>query len=150
MRIPIDHYASGEHLYNMMVAPVCEKYGLTHMEFTVAMFLANNTQYDTAAQIVKLRRLTKSHVSVSVRSLLQKGLLTGEYREDNHRTVHLSLTEDTLPIVEEGRLVQEQFFNAIFSGFTEGEKQQMMEFMSRIDENIKSGIREEETKNGKE
>ena len=85
------HYAAGESLYTKTVSPVCEKYGLTYMEFTVLMFLANNPQFDTAAEVVKYRHLTKSHVSMSVRSLQGRGLIRGEYREPNRRTIHLSI-----------------------------------------------------------
>ena len=42
------HCVDVEELYENMVSPVCEKYELTYMEFTVLMFLANNPQYDTA------------------------------------------------------------------------------------------------------
>ena len=38
------HYSANESLYTATVSPVCEKYGLTYMEFTVLMFLANNPQ----------------------------------------------------------------------------------------------------------
>ena len=64
-----DHITDGQNLYERTVMPVCRKFGLTYMEFTVLMFLQNNPQYDTAAQIVKIRRLTKSHVSVTLKSL---------------------------------------------------------------------------------
>ncbi len=141
MQIPIDHYASGEYLYDQMVAPVCQKYGLTHMEFVVLMFLANNPGFDTAAQIVRFRRLTKSHVSLAVRSLLERRLLIGEDGKDDRRTIHLSLTEDAEEIVIAGREVQVQFFDTLFTGFTTEERAQMAEFMNRIDHNIKDHIR---------
>ena len=69
------HCVDVEELYENMVSPVCEKYELTYMEFTVLMFLANNPQYDTATQIVRYRHLAKSHVSVSIRSLQERGLI---------------------------------------------------------------------------
>lgn len=141
MQIPIDHYASGEYLYDRMCAPLCQKYGLTHMEFVVLMFLANNPDFDTAAQIVKYRRLTKSHVSLAVRALLEKNLLIGVDGVDDRRTIHLSLLEDADEIIEAGRQVQKQFFETIFEGFTREERDQMAEFMNRIDENIKNNIR---------
>ena len=53
------HCVDVEELYENMVSPVCEKYELTYMEFTVLMFLANNPQYDTATQIVRYRHLAK-------------------------------------------------------------------------------------------
>lgn len=63
------HCVDMEDLYGKMLAPVCERYGLTYMELTILLFLANNPRYDTATEIVKFRHLTKSHVSLTVRSL---------------------------------------------------------------------------------
>lgn len=140
MKFPVDHYASGEYLYSKMMNPVCDEFGLTHMELTVLMFLANNPCYDTAAIIVKLRRLTKSHVSISIRSLQQQGLLTGEYRDDDHRTIHLMLTKKADPIIHSGRIAQDKFYEALLSGFTEDEKQYLIGFAARIDNNIKHQI----------
>lgn len=140
MQIPADHYASGEYLYEQMTASVCQKYELTRMEFTVLMFLANNPQFDTAAQIVKYRRLTKSHVSLAVRALLGRRLLLGEDGIEDRRTIHLSLTDDAREIVEEGRAVQKHFYETVLAGFTQEELEQIGAFIARIDENIKAHI----------
>ena len=140
MQIPIDHYASGEYLYEQMTAPVCQKYDLTRMEFTVLMFLANNPNYDTAAQIVRYRRLTKSHVSLAVRALLGRGLMLGQDGVDDRRTIHLSLTDDAQEIVEAGREMQKEFYRTVFSGFSQEELEQISSIMTRIDQNIKENI----------
>ena len=66
------HCVDVEEVYASMVLPVCKKYGLTYMEFTVLLFLANNPQYDTATQIIKYRHIAKSHVSISIRSLQER------------------------------------------------------------------------------
>ncbi len=42
---------------------------LTHMEYDILMFLHNNPQHNTAAEIVKVRKSTKSHVSSSLKNL---------------------------------------------------------------------------------
>jgi len=130
------HYAANERLYTATVAPVCEKYGLTYMEFTVLMFLANNPQFDTASDIVRYRHLTKSHVSMSVRSLQDKGLLKGEYHKPNRRTIHLTVLEDADPIVTDGRSAQQNYGSILFSGFDESEYALFVAFMKRIDNNI--------------
>ena len=140
MQLPIDHYASGEYLYDRMCAPVCQQYGLNHIEFVVLMFLANNPGFDTAAQIVKFRRLTKSHVSMAVRSLLERNYLVGIDGVDDRRTIHLSLTEDAMEAVEAGRAVQKQFFKTILQGFTQEERDLIGEFMVRIDHNIRENL----------
>lgn len=143
MKSTFEHYFSGETLYHKMVAPVCEKLGLTYMEFTVLLFLANNPEYDTAAQIVACRHLTKSHVSISVRSLTEKGLLTGSREEKNRRAVHLHLTSAAALPVEEGRRVQQEFYRVIHSGFSPQEEQLLQNMISRIDDNIDGYLKEE-------
>ncbi len=130
------HYAANESLYTATVAPVCEKHGLTYMEFTVLMFLANNPQFDTASDIVKYRHLTKSHVSMSVRSLEEKGLLKGAHHAPNRRTIHLSVLDAADTIVSDGREAQQTFGKILFAGFTDSEFHQLTSFMKRIDENI--------------
>ena len=137
MKIPFEHFASGENLYTRVVAPVCEKHGLTYMEFTIVMFLANNPQFDTASQIVKIRHLTKSHVSVSARALQERGLLHGEYRNHDHRTVHLTLDAAAEPIIRDGRAAQKKFGEIIFEDFSAEERQLLGQYIDRIDENIR-------------
>ena len=134
------HYAANERLYTATVSPVCEKYGLTYMEFTVLMFLANNPRFDTASDIVRYRHLTKSHVSMSVRSLQDKGLLKGEYHEPNRRTIHLTVLEAAEPIITDGRAAQQSYGSILFAGFAESEYAQFVAYMKRIDNNITESL----------
>ena len=83
------------------------------------MFLANNPGYDTAADISKVRRILKSQVSVSVKSLCEKGLLTGTYKDGNKKSVHLSLTAKAKPVVTYGKKEQSDFAAVLFDGFTD-------------------------------
>lgn len=135
------HYAANESLYTTIVSPVCEKYGLTYMEFTVLMFLANNPQFDTASDIVKYRHLTKSHVSMSVRSLEDKGLLKGEHYKPNRKTIHLTVLDAADMIISEGREAQRSFGKILFCGFSDFEYDQLTSFIKRIDENISNHIK---------
>ena len=143
MKTSFEHYFSGETLYNRMVAPVCEKHGLTYMEFTVLLFLANNPEYDTASQVVACRHLTKSHVSISVRSLGEKGLLTGAREEGNRRAIHLQVTPAAEPMIRDGREAQQKFYNVIHSGFSPEEEKLMQNMIARIDQNIDHYLKEE-------
>lgn len=136
MTSPFEHYFAGEALYTRMVLPVCEKHGLTYMEFTVLLFLANNPQYDTAAEIVRCRRLTKSHVSLSVRTLTERGLLAGEYCGADRRSVHLRVLPGAEQIIEDGRAAQRRFGETLLEGFSDAEKAKLAAFMGRIDKNV--------------
>ena len=138
MQFPVfEHIFSGQNLYEQMVMPVCKAHGLTYMEFTVLMFLANNPQYDTAAQIVRLRRLTKSHVSLSVKGLQQRGLLKGVYFPGNKKTLHLHLTDAAAPVVADGRAAQETFGEQLVRGFTKEEVEQLYYLVNKLHENMK-------------
>lgn len=131
------HCVDVEELYKNEVAPVCEKYGLTYMEFTVLMFLANNPQYDTATQIVRYRHLAKSHVSVSIRSLQERGLILGEHKGGNHRTIHLSVAGKATDIIAAGRAAQNKFCEIVFAGFSKEEMEKLQQFTEQVNRNIK-------------
>ena len=66
-----------ENEYSEYRKRIMTKFSLTAAETDILMFLANNPQYDTAADISRIRRIPKSQVSVSVKSLCEKGILTG-------------------------------------------------------------------------
>ncbi len=132
-----EHLFLGQNLYEKSVMPVCKAYGLTYMEFTVLMFLRNNPKYDTAAQLVKIRRLSKSHVSMSVKSLQEKGLVKGIYHPGNQKTLHLQLTEASMPITEAGEAAQKAFGVALVRGFTPEEVSQLQYLTEKLHENMK-------------
>lgn len=132
-----EHIFDGQNLYEQYVMPVCKAHGLTYMEFTVLMFLANNPQYDTAAQIVKIRRLTKSHVSVSVKGLQTRGLVEGHYFPGNQKTLHLRLTDAAKPVIQAGQAAQTAFGEMLVRGFTEEEVAQLQYLVEKIHENMK-------------
>lgn len=143
--IPVfEHIFMGQNLYERTVMPVCRKFGLTYMEFTVLMFLVNNPRCDTAAQIVKIRRLAKSHVSISVKGLQTRGLVKGVYFPGNQKTLHLQITEAAKPVIEAGLAAQREFGTILARGFTPEELDQLMKLTEKIHENMK----QEETKNG--
>lgn len=139
-----DHISDGQDLYQRTVMPVCREFGLTFMEFTVLMFLHNNPQYDTAAQIVRIRRLTKSHVSVSVKGLQERGLVKGIYFPGNQKTLHLQLTEAAAPVVEAGLAAQKEFGDKLIQGFTPDEVEQLWKLTEKLHENMK----QEDERNG--
>ena len=55
--------------YALLTKSVCDKFNLTQMEYAILMFLHNNPQYNTAADIVRERKSTKSHVSTTLNLL---------------------------------------------------------------------------------
>lgn len=88
---PLEQQNAVKTLYSEFVSPVCAKYGLTRIELDILLFLANNTHYDTATDIVEVRFLAKSQVSAAIKNLEARGCLRREYQLENRKTAHLRL-----------------------------------------------------------
>lgn len=132
---PIEFLSDSAKLYQDTVLPVRKKYGLTYMEFGVLMFLYNNPQYNTAAQIVSMRHIPKSHVSISVKSLMEKGLLHGEKCKDK-RAVRLSVTEFAEEIARSGKSAQKNFVDTLYGGFSEAERSAFSALLDKMETNV--------------
>ena len=102
--------------YNRRFEPLLERYGLTRMEMHLLLFLANNPEYDSAAQAVSVRHLSKSQVSTSVDSLARRGFLARRVDEADRRTVRLSLRPDAARAVSEGQEVQRAVVDELLRG----------------------------------
>lgn len=108
-------------IYSKLLAPVCRKWDLTRNALDVLLFLYNNPQYDRASDLVAHRGMTKSHVSLSVSDLENRGLLLRQFDPGDRRTAHLVLTEQGAVIAAEARLRQITFFKQIHDGIPEEE-----------------------------
>ncbi len=116
-----DKHKTITRCYEMLTRSVCDRYKLTQMEYDILMFLYNNPQYNTAADIVKIRKSTKSHVSTSLKFLEDRGLIEKKQSEDNKKHIQIFLLDPAQEIVRTGLNVQKQFMNNMFQGLTEEE-----------------------------
>ncbi len=108
--------------YELLSGEVCDRYGLTQMEYDILMFLHNDPQHNTAAEIVKVRKSTKSHVSTSLKKLEEKGLVERIQSKDNKKHIEIVLLDKAELIVEAGINAQKRFAQNVLSGLTEEEK----------------------------
>lgn len=117
------------HLYMSLFEELQTCYGMTQMEINLLLYLANNPQIDTAAQLVKNGKLSKSQVSTAVDHLVQEEYLQ---RRLEGRRVHLQLMPAALVVVEEGRRRQRAFGDAVLRGISPEERDQLNDLMVRI------------------
>ena len=85
------------------------------------MFLHNNPQYNTAADIVRERKATKSHVSAALKLLEDNGLVMKKQSADNKKRIEIVLLESAQEIIQEGLSVQKEFIKNIFQDLTDEE-----------------------------
>lgn len=128
------------HFYTELFSSVQESYKMTQMEINVLLFLANNPQFDTAAELVNIRRLAKSQVSAAVESLVTRGYLE---RQVDGRRIHLLLTEKATTVISEGHACQKLFSETIFTGVSEEERAQLSALLDRIAQNARNAARQE-------
>lgn len=128
-------------LHSLLFSPICAKYGLTPAEILVLLFLANNCQYDTATAIAAKLKLAKSHVSVSVRNLEERGYLKGNYEGHNRKTIHLQVCDTASNVVADARNMQAQFISILEQGFSEEECAVLQEYLQRITDNMNTYLK---------
>ena len=126
--------------YHHCTRPVCERFELTQAEFDILMFLTNNPEYDTAADIVRIRLLTKSHVSMAIKNLKKRGFLAASFNEHNKKSMHLMILPAAQPAVEAGKAVQKLFQQQRVKDFTAEEKQQYKHIFEKICHNARTGM----------
>ena len=123
-------------LYAQMLVPARKAFGLTQVELDILLFLANNPEYDTASDIVAIRHLAKSNVSVGIRSLEAKGLIHRRADGRDRRVDHLELTAAAQAPVELGQEGQQRFKALLFQGFSAEDRAELERLMGRIQQNI--------------
>lgn len=138
-----EHQSLIKSVYGKCLEPVCAACGLTRMELDILLFLANNPQFDTASDIIEKKRLTKSHVSLSIKSLELRGYLSREYQCGNRKTAHLHLLESASRAVHDGLLAQKRFADVLFLGFSEEDIKSAQQLFARITQNLENFSMEE-------
>ncbi len=135
MDVMIDNLYVTRELYSMLFGPICAKYRLTRAEMLVLLFLSKSSRADTATDIVETFKITKSHVSASVRDLIARGYLESRCDSQNHRKIHLRLRENADAVIQEGHAVQEAFLNVLCRGFSEEDRLAFRSYLQRINHN---------------
>ena len=116
--------------YAALCKPLCQKLHLPQTAFDILMFLANNPGYQTASDVVEVRKLKANLVSVNVDRLVQ------EADPGDRRRTLLRCTEKACPIIEQGRALQEEFGARLLEHTNEAQRKAFFETMDIINKNL--------------
>ena len=122
--------------YSAACKPLCQQLHLPQTAFDILMFLANNPGYQTASDIVEVRKLKANLVSVNVDRLVQESYLAREADPADRRRVLLRCTEKAQPIIKRGRALQEDFGQRLLEHTTKAQRKAFFETMELIDKNL--------------
>ena len=124
--------------------PLCQKLHLPQTAFDILMFLANNPRYQTARDIVEVRHIKANLVSVNVDRLVQEGYLRREVSPADRRKTLLTCTEKAVPVIEQGRKMQETFFRRLVEGINEEQFRAFCDTIDQMSRNLDSILEEED------
>ena len=128
--------------YGARCKPLCREIQMPQTAFDILMFLANNPGYNTARDIVEIRRLKANLVSINVEKLVQEGFLERIPDAKDRRKNVLICTENAKPVVEKGRQLQIDFFESLFNGINEESLRQFYGVSEKLRANL-DNIRKE-------
>ena len=111
------------------------KYNPTNNEIAVVSYLSISEK-DTASDIVNELLFSKSHVSLSVDSLVKKGLIEKVQDQQDKKISHLLLTEKADPMINDLCLRKKEIEEIFFKGFTREEKTQFQMLIEKMVSNI--------------
>ena len=138
-----DEHKTITRYYEMKVSGVCEKYQLRQLEYDILMFIYNNPAYNTAADIVRIRKSTKSHVSISLKVLEDRGFIERRVDKDNKKHVTVHLLQLANEVIEDGKWAQKEFAQDMFEGLSEEEIKVFMNVFQKVYENAERMISNE-------
>lgn len=138
-----DEHKTITRYYEMKVSGVCEKYQLRQLEYDILMFIYNNPEYNTAADIVRIRKSTKSHVSISLKVLENRGFIERRVDKDNKKHVTIHLLQLANEVIEDGKWAQKEFAQDMFEGLSEEEIKVFMNVFQKVYENAERMISNE-------
>ena len=122
--------------YTAVCKPLCQTLKLPQTAFDILLFLANNPAYQTAADIVEIRKIKANLVSVNVDKLVRDGYLTREPMPGDRRKTRLLCTEKAQPIILQGRQLQSAFLQRLFAHTDQQMQDAFLKTISIMDKNL--------------
>ena len=122
--------------YTAVCKPLCQTLKLPQTAFDILLFLSNNPAYQTAADIVEVRKIKANLVSVNVDKLVRDGYLTREAVPGDRRKTRLLCTEKAQPIILQGRQLQSAFLQRLFAHTDQQMQDAFLKTISIMDKNL--------------
>lgn len=123
-------------LYSNVFEKLALKYNITANEVMILTFLKEDFDQDMATDIVNNLMISKSHVSLSVNNLEKAGYIIKKHDINDKKKIHLEITENAKPILDEIEEEQDRLYKVIFKGINDEEKELLGLVLQKICNNI--------------
>ena len=118
-----------------------KKYNLTMNEIILLLYLERNKMKNTARDMVEEIMITKSHISKSFDSLVDKKIITRLQDKDDRKVIHLQITENASKLVKELKKIDESITKKVTKGISKEELAILEKALQKIKENISDIIK---------
>lgn len=137
-----DKHKTITRYYETLTRAVCERWRLTQMEYDVIMFLHAHPQLNTAADMVRERKLAKSHVSAALAALEKRGYVAKKRTATNKRVVELFLQDKANDVVRAGMQAHRQFVRTMIHGISKDDFAAFQRVFDAMCANAERGLRD--------
>lgn len=110
------------------------------MEYDIIMFLHYHPQLNTAADMVKIRKATKSHVSTALKTLEDRGFIEKRQCENNKRCNEIFLLAPAQEIVAAGMQLHHDFMHQLLEGIDRKDLDVFLNVFEKICANAEKGL----------
>lgn len=141
-QINIEYANKMIQVYEMKCKPICKELEISQTCFDIIMFLHNNPQYNTASDIVNIRGIKASLVSMNVEKLVNDGYLKREPINNDRRKTKLVITDKSNVIINKGSKIQEDFFGSLLDNISEENKNIFYDTIKQIRKNLNIMMKE--------
>lgn len=110
------------------------------MEYDIIMFLHYHPQLNTAADMVKIRKATKSHVSTALKNLENRKFIEKRQCENNKRCNEIFLLAPAQEIVAAGMQLHHDFMHQLLEGIDRKDLDVFLDVFEKICANAEKGL----------
>lgn len=125
--------------YNSLFEELLKKYDISQIEVDVLAFLANNPEYQYAQDIVKVRGISKSHVSTAIDKLVKRGYVSRNPDPKNRRFNVLHVEKKAQNIVQDIQEIQHSYNQMSFQDISLDDIVTYHEVLQKIYHNLGGG-----------
>ncbi len=124
------------------VEPIIQECDLRPVELDILVFLHREKSIDTAKGIIQKKHLSKAHISKSIDNLRSKGFIQVNEDENDHRILHISLTEKSIEVVEKVIEIYTECKDIMQRGISPEELEIVKNVISKMNQNINRELEE--------
>ena len=124
------------------VEPIIQEYDLRQVELDLLIFLRKEKNVDTAKKIIERKHLSKAHISKSIENLRLGGFIKLTEDENDHRVLHISLTEKSNAVINKVAEVYAECREIMQNGISPEELEVAKRVILKMKENVNRSLGE--------